>query len=107
MGIPQRQYTGINHLVATVRGILHLQTIPFNEESSRHIPCAAPLKKRTAHGEAVNLFVGRPFEAVVGAKNGQFRRPEKGVLHSLKASECACDFLDGIAFTQPPCPHFS
>ena len=52
--------------------------------------------QRTAHGETVNLFVGRPFQAVVTTKNGQFRRPEKGVLHFFSASECACYFLNGI-----------
>jgi hypothetical protein len=36
--------------------------------------------------DAVNLFVGRPFQAVVAAKKGQFRRPEKGVLRFLTAS---------------------
>ncbi len=36
--------------------------------------------------EVVNLFVGRPFQAVVTAKNGQFRRPKKGVLHFFTAS---------------------
>jgi hypothetical protein len=35
--------------------------------------------------DAVSLFVGRPFQAVVAAKKGQFRRPEKGVLHFLTA----------------------
>jgi hypothetical protein len=60
--------------------------------------------RRTAHGETVNLFVGRPFQAVVTTKNGQFRRPEKGVLHFFSASECACYFLNGIAFTAQPQP---
>jgi hypothetical protein len=31
----------------------------------------------------VDLFVGRPFWAVVATKNVRFRRPEKGVLHFL------------------------
>ena len=36
--------------------------------------------------EAVSLFVGRPFQAVVTAKNGQFRRPKKGVVHLFTTS---------------------
>ncbi len=44
------------------------------------------LRVRVLPFEAVNLFVGRPFQAVVTAKNGQFRRPKKGVLHFLTAS---------------------
>ena len=48
---------------------------------------------------AVNLFVGRPFQAVVAAKYGQFQRPEKGVLRFLTASkrqrgiQCGAKFL--------------
>jgi hypothetical protein len=33
----------------------------------------------------MNLFVGRPFQAVVAAKISRFRRPEKGVLHFFAA----------------------
>ncbi len=36
--------------------------------------------------EAVSLFVGRPFQAVVLAKTARFGRPEKGVLHFFTAS---------------------
>ena len=35
----------------------------------------------------MNLFVGRPLQAVVAANGGQFRRPEKGVLHLFAAPD--------------------
>jgi hypothetical protein len=35
----------------------------------------------------VTLFAGRPFQAVVAAKNNRFRRPEKEVLHFFTASK--------------------
>jgi hypothetical protein len=37
--------------------------------------------------EALNLLVGRPFQAVIATKHLRFRRPEKGVLHFFTASE--------------------
>jgi hypothetical protein len=56
-------------------------TLEFRPTNRQNQPnCHIP-HKRSRCG-AVPLFAGRPFQAVVAITYGQFRRPEKGVLHS-------------------------
>ena len=47
---------------------------PTSAESTSSSPQQSSL-------EEASVFVGRPFQAVDAAKTGEFRRPEKGVLH--------------------------
>ncbi len=60
--------------------------LPNSRKYFKALPEGATHDRVCGPFETVNLFVGRPFQAVVTAKNGQFRRPKKGVLHFSTAS---------------------
>ena len=69
------------------RGAIRVQSAEEDAEAGIVSDSMMTSERELNRVEAVNLFVGRPFHAVVAPKNRRFRRPEKGVLHFFTGSK--------------------